>query len=278
MKSISTLVPDIKEFFESNAKLPEDRLKVLGEQITKVIHDSLTEDKRTELRMSNFGTKCDRKLWYQLNSPDDAERLDGWTKLQFLIGHIAEAVLLFAAEEKGHDVQGRQEEIELHGVKGHRDAIIDGVLVDVKTASPMGFPKFQNHQIEKDDPFGYLDQLGMYLEASKGHEALKVTGEAAFLATNKSSGVTVLDKYRMPSRDWKQEIEDKKEMLSEAEPPPRPYVPEPDGKSGNEQLPLQCRYCAFKRKCWPGLRTFQYSNGPRYLTRVVKLPEVPEIK
>ena len=56
-----------------------------------------------------------------------------------------------------------------------------------------------------------------------------------------------------------------------------------DGKSGNRKLAIGCVYCKFKEKCWSesnegkGLRVFKYSNGNRYLTQVVKTPDVQEI-
>lgn len=59
--------------------------------------------------------------------------------------------------------------------------------------------------------------------------------------------------------------------------PERAFQPEPDGKSGNMKLGLQCSYCNMKHACYPNLRTFIYSNGPRYLTTVVKTPDVPEV-
>jgi hypothetical protein len=44
------------------------------------------------------------------------------------------------------------------------------------------------------------------------------------------------------------------------------------------KLGTGCSYCAFKKHCWPGLRGFAYSGGPRYLTNVVKTPDVPEFE
>ena len=58
--------------------------------------------------------------------------------------------------------------------------------------------------------------------------------------------------------------------------PERCYPDIPDGKSGNMKLSVPCSYCSFKEHCWPELRTFIYSNGPRYLTKVVRTPDVYE--
>ncbi len=279
-KSLTTLVKDIYSYLDGNAKIDPERVKALGDELAKTIAERLTNgNQEPELRVSNFGSKCDRQLWYRIRTPADAEPLDGKARLKFLYGDILESVLLFLAEESGHKVEGRQDTVEIHGVKGHRDAIIDGVLVDVKSANSRSFGKFEEHRLESDDPFGYLTQLNMYSAASKDDPLVQVKGEHAFLAVDKELGTLVVDKYKVDrSTDWKDRIDEKRRLLDSPEPPVRGYDPIPDGKSGNEQLPVPCRYCAFKSKCHPGLRTFIYSNGPRYLTKVVREPDVYEVK
>jgi len=160
---------------------------------------------------------------------------------------------------------------------GHPDAVIDGVLVDVKSASGYGMKKFREHALEKDDPFHYLYQLSSYVEALKERDELKVKKEGAFLAVDKVDGSLVLDKYKKLNIDFEQEVGDKREMLAQPEPPKRCYEPIADGLSGNMKLPMPCTYCGFKHKCHPGLRVFNYAGGPRYLTKVAKLPDVEEI-
>src|SRR6266849_6159935 len=39
------------------------------------------------------------------------------------------------AKAAGHEVLGEQDELTLDGVVGHRDCVIDGCIVDVKTTS-----------------------------------------------------------------------------------------------------------------------------------------------
>ena len=56
--------------------------------------------------------------------------------------------------------------------------------------------------------------------------------------------------------------------------PNRAFSDVPDGKSGNMKLGTQCSYCEFKKVCWPDLKTYIYSSGPRYLTKVVREPKV----
>jgi len=42
-------------------------------------------------------------------------------------------------------------------------------------------------------------------------------------------------------------------------------------------LPVGCSYCAFKHECYPELRTFIYSNGPKFLVEVARAPTVMEV-
>lgn len=274
-KSINTLVQDIYATLEKGAyKIDGHRL---GEMISTRL--SFSQDKGAPLRMSNLGEKCHRKLWYRANKPETSEPLDGHTILKFLIGDICEEVILSLAEQTPeHTVEGRQDSLTLEGVPGHRDAIIDGVLVDVKSANSRGMVKFTNHRLHDDDPFGYLDQLDAYLASSQDHNALGVKTEAAFLAFDKELGHLVLDKYKTRNKPWHEIIPRLKAMLASPEPPSRYYKEEPDGKSGNMQIPMECRYCQFKKECWKDrpLRKFIYSTGPRWLTKVVRQPEVYE--
>lgn len=280
-KSILDLPKDIYDTIDKGIEISEDTAKELGESLASAVLQGIgkkeQEAQRNTLRMSNFGTPCERKLWYTVNEPDKAEPLGGKAKFKFAYGHLLEALVAFLAKVAGHKVEGAQERMELNGVVGHRDAVVDGVLVDFKSASSYGIKKFKEHSLEGDDPFGYLDQLNLYLEASRDDPLVTVKGEAAFIGIGKEMGDIVVDKYRKDtSRDWDKLIENKKKMLEQPEPPRRRYMPEPDGHSGNMKLPTPCSYCQFKEHCHPGLRTFLYSNGPRFLTTVRRVPDVPE--
>lgn len=282
-KSLTTLPQDIYKTLETGTKVEEDTIAEFKEEIGALLERRLspntTFEDRNTLRMSNLGTKCDRKLWYTVNKPGDAEPLDGKTKFKFLYGDLIESVLLFLAKVAGHKVTGTQERMEVNGVVGHRDAVIDGVLVDVKSANSRGMAKFNDHTLENDDPFGYLPQLNLYLEASQSDPLLDVKGEAAFVAVDKEMGNIVVDRYRKDQKkNWSQYVQDKKDMVAQETPPRKAFMPVPDGASGNYKLPMECSYCPFKKTCWPGLRTFIYSGGPRYLTTVARVPDVPEVK
>lgn len=226
------------------------------------------------LRFSALG-KPNRQVWYDAHPvPGTKEALVPKTYIKFLYGDIIEQMLLFLAKEAGHSVEQEQAEVEVDDVKGHIDAIIDGVVVDVKSASPYGYKKFENRTVTEDDPFGYVAQLS-------GYSSVLLPGQAAaWLALDKVSGDMCISplshtviQYHKPA----ERISELKDVIALETPPALCYEPVPDGKSGNLKLGTSCSYCSHKFRCHPGLRTFLYSTGPRFLTQVCKTPDVPEI-
>lgn len=230
--------------------------------------------------MSNIGKPCIRQLWYELNG-HEGEKLSGQTKMKFAYGHLLEALILILAEASGHTVERLQERIEVDGIVGHIDCVLDGVLVDVKSASPYGFNKFKDGSLleEGEDTFGYRHQLCGYAHA--------LGLPAAWVAINKVSGeicVLHLPKEKIDEYDIQSRIDTVRKAISSSDVPDRCYEDEPDGKSGNRKLAVGCSYCSFKQECWRdsndggGLKTYIYSTGPRYLTTVKREPNVFQSK
>lgn len=277
-KTIDTLVDDIYALFDSTTDFNRDNVIQFGQRLANTIHNRFCEAKTAgTLRLSNIGTECTRKLWYSINRPETAEQLSKQTRFKFLFGDILEELLLFLAEEAGHSVEGRQTPLTINGVKGHRDAIIDGRLVDVKSASTLSYRKFESNSLRGNDPFNYLDQLGSYLSASSSDPLLEEKDVASFLVVDKTLGNICLDTYPKSDVDYHKKVDDLREMLAKSEPPPQRYLPVPDGKSGNMKLSTQCSYCPFKHECFTNLRTFLYSSGPVFLTHVERQPKVTEV-
>ncbi len=284
-KSLDTLVKDIYDVFSHPPNTTEGTLREFGESLGQVIHKRITEQREEpSLRFSNIGSPCSRKLWYSINTPHDAIPLPPQARLKYLIGDIWEHVLLFLAKLAGHDVQGEQDELFINGVRGRRDAVIDGVTIDAKSASSFAFDKFKWGLKQEQDDFGYLKQLGAYLYAGRSDDTVRQKDVAGFLVGDKTSGEICLDIHPDTGLDYEALIEEKKIEVSQPYPPGRAFNPIPDQKAGNMKLPTFCSYCDFKYKCWEkdanngkGLRTFLYSNGPRYLTKVVFEPAVTEI-
>lgn len=272
MKSIDTLVDDILSLVGNpdRSALDPDRITEFAAGLAARVSTKITEDRvPSGLRMSNFGMPCERHLWYRVNRPELAEKLPAAARMKFLYGDILEELLLFLARETGHTVEREQERVEFHGVVGHIDAVIDGVLVDCKSASTMGFNKFADGLTDRVDSFGYLDQLDLYLNGLG-------LSEGGFLVIDKTLGKVCFDKHKRRDTDWAARIDAKRRVLA-GPLPDRPYHSVPDGASGNEKLGVECSYCEFNKSSWPGLRVFAYANGPRFLTTVRKKPDVPEI-
>lgn len=278
MKTLDTLIPDIYRLFTHEHKFDKKNVSAFGKRLSEIIESRIDQERRAPvLRMSNLGTPCLRKLWYQVNMAEAAEPIDGPALLKFLYGHILEELVLFLSKEAGHDVTGEQTELSINGVLGHRDAIIDGVLVDVKSASSYSFEKFANGTLAEDDAFGYLDQINAYLYASQKDEKVNEKGKAAFIAVDKTLGKIAILPVESNEVDYDKRITQIRQVLSDTKPPKRHYEDIPDGASGNRKLGVSCSYCEFKKTCWPGLRTFKYSKSHTYLTTVGKLPKVEEV-
>lgn len=280
MKSIDTLVDDIYGLFSDDKtqyfsdKSTETFATRLSEKIRNRINDARGE---FTLRLSNIGTACKRQLWYRKHAQDASEPLPPEARIKFLFGDILEEMLLWLAAEAGHIVEGEQDEVSFHGIKGHRDAVIDGRVVDCKSASSYSFNKFANHLSASDDAFGYLPQIQAYRQGSAEDVVVTDKDRASFLVIDKTLGKITLDTHDADGVDYAKKIDDLRQILESDQPPPRDFAPEPFGASGNEKLGVNCSYCAFKKKCYPELRTFIYSTGPVFLTKVKKLPYVPEV-
>ncbi len=230
------------------------------------------------LRFSSLG-KQDRQLWYAANKPETAEKMPGKQNFKFLYGDCIEVLLLFLAKEAGHEVTHLQTEVEVDGIRGHTDAVIDGVPVDCKSASSFSFAKFADGSFVFDDPFGYVPQLSGYAHA------LGKIDRAGFLVADKVHGdicFAEIDELTIRGNTPGPRIANLRQSIAKATPPDRCYPDVPEGKSGNRKLGIGCSYCGFHDECWKdanngkGLRKYIYSRGPVWLTKVAKEPRVNE--
>lgn len=274
----STLPEDIYHLLssEDGHVVSEENVEWAGEVFKDLLRTRLTKIEEVKgedvLRFSSLG-KQDRQLWYAANMPEKAEKLTGKMKFKFLYGDVIEILLLFLAKESGHEVSHEQYEVECDGVRGHMDAVIDGVPVDCKSASPYSYGKFKDGTFVFDDPFGYVKQLSGYAHA------LRRTERAGFLVADKVHGdicFAELDEYAIDGNPPAPRISELRTIIKSPEPPPRCYDDIPEGKSGNRKLSVGCSYCPYKDECWPDLRKFMYSRGPVWLTTVKKEPRVGE--
>ena len=279
----------------------EENIEAFGEAVKNSLITSIkkaSEKRIPTLRMSVIG-KPDRQLWFDLNPEDNTqvvelEDLDLYEPnpekyLKFLFGDILEQLLMFLVKESGHKLTHDQEEVSCNGVTGHTDGVIDGVVIDFKTASNYSFEhKFrQGKLLRGEDPFGYIGQIsGYHHELQKKYPDEINKDRAAWLTMNKETGqlnLLVADAV-FDLIDAEQRVEEVKKIVSSPIPPVNKCYPDEEfGKSGNKVISKSCSFCPHKERCWSssndgkGLRKFQYSNGVVYFTDVVNTPRVEEI-
>jgi hypothetical protein len=258
-KTIDTLVPDIYKLLDNGTTSPnQEYLFAMASNIVDSLKKQLWVGTRPsgkgKLRMSNIGKPCTRSLWYDINGDEQSEKLTSETKLKFIVGDVVEAVILYLVKESGHEVTDQQKEIEIDGIVGHIDAVIDGELVDVKSSSSYGMRKFKEGTLPQDDPFGYCSQISGYANAMG-----KKTG--TFLAFDKSAGDLALYTYK--------DIEDSTDRIKKVradttceEPPERAFNAVLEKKTGKKKLGINCSYCSHKKTCWDdvGLE-IKFKNG-----------------
>lgn len=285
-KTIKSVVQDIYGLFKTNHTVSEENLEVFGNKCKELVRHSLataSSSRTPVVRMSNIGTP-DRKLWYIMNIKEEdgsalKSSLEPKDLIKFLYGHLIEELLLLLVKETGHSVTNEQEEVVVNGIVGHRDCKIDGIPIDIKSASKYSFQKFSKGTLALNDSFGYIPQISGYCQAGGDK-----TG--GFLALNKETGeicLLLIDEVDMIDVSKRADVV--RDILSRPTPPEEKcYQPEPFGQSGNMVLNANCGYCQFKDLCWSdanngkGLRKFQYSNKVEEFTSVVSTPKVPEIE
>jgi hypothetical protein len=284
-KTTDNVVQDIYALMESKDADPsvdvEAEIEKFGEGVKALMRTEFGREKREDnrrLRLSNIG-RTDKYLWNHFNGTE-GEELQPHTYIKFMYGHLIEEMLLFLTRMAGHSVTDEQKVCNVEGIVGHMDCKIDGVVTDVKSASSFGFKKFKDGTLAYDDPFGYIDQIKAYAH-SEGQT------EFGWLAMDKANGHLTYLKYDLLDTEapiyeaLKGDIVDRvkhvKKLVEQPEPAEWCYQPVPDGKSGNMKLAMGCSYCQFKEHCYPNMRVFAYSYGPKYLVDVVKEPKVQEV-
>ena len=254
-KTIDTLVSDIEALLRDKKGATAEVLESLRPVYLQYAKDSAdllikTLSKRDKKRRdiltvyaSEIGRPCKRQLWYSSRGAPEAE-IDGVTNHKFMFGDMLEASVLALAQAAGHTVEKRQHPVSIlyptmDGTKvelrGKIDAIIDGELVDVKTASPYSFSKFVNGTWVNNDPFGYVGQLTAY-GVSLGYET------ARLLVINKSDAEIHLTKpITLDKKKHYESMSDIISVIKTVHPPIRPY-----DKATN----VNCKYCKFADHCW----------------------------
>lgn len=278
MSTLNTLAQDVYSLLETKGGGSDASSLSFGERLSALVKAKVSDEQGARLRPSNIGHACLRKLWYEVHKAEKLPGFDGQTLLKFMLGNTWEEALLFLAKEAGHDVKHEQLTVSLGGLHGSIDCIIDGCLVDVKSASPYAFDKYTGGLTTDNDGFGYIDQANFYLDALQDHPDLIDKDNAYLFVGDKTQGRLAVTTVPRIHRDWEEYINAKQEKLSKDQPPSRAFTPTAFGKSGNLAVPKVCNdYCGAVDLCWPGTRKFAYSSGVVRLTQVRNEPRVSEI-
>ena len=281
MKKIDTLVQDLESVIYGLGGWSGTVGSMLGTNIAMSANKrfSKPQEPRGYLSLSSIGTPCKRKLWYKVNKPDFGEPLAANMLLKFFYGDMIEELILAMVIASGHELKGTQDRLNVHGIRGHRDAVIDGMTVDVKSCSSYAFKKFKDGELRDNDPFGYISQLSSYVYAGKDDPLVTDKTHGAFLAIDKVNGDICLDVY-----DFSKELQTKEQEMLEAKdlvagdiPTDRIQPVTASKASPNTKLDKSCQFCEYKKACWPNLRMFKYSYGIEYLVHVEKEPKVEEV-
>jgi hypothetical protein len=281
MKKIDTLVEDIESVIYGLGGWNGTIGSILGNNIATSANKrfSKPQEPRGYLSLSSIGTPCKRKLWYKVNKPGTGEPLSANLLLRFFYGDMIEELILSMVTASGHSMEGSQDRLTVHGIRGHRDCVIDGMTVDVKSCSPFAFKKFKDGSLRDNDAFGYISQLSSYVYAGKDDPLVTNKTHGAFLAVDKVSGEICLDVHDFTEdlKTKEQEMLAAKDLVAGDLPTDR-IQPVPASKaSPNTKLDKSCQFCEYKKICWPNLRMFKYSYGIEYLVHVEKEPKVDEV-
>lgn len=272
MKQIITLIKDIQNLLTTKGWVTDDIKERLSKSVSQRFEEQFSaRPVQPTLRLSRMGPQCPCALWHSIHHPELAEKLPPWAEFKYSFGHIIEAQAIMLARAAGHTVTGEQDELTLDGIVGHRDCVIDGCVVDVKSTSSRGFQKFKDRSIGQDDSFGYLDQLDGYVLASHDDPLVLVKDKGYLLAVHKELGHMTLYEHRIREEHIHKRIQVYKEIVEREQPPKcECKIVVEDNK--NITLGFPANYGSFKHCCFPNLRTFIYSGGPVYFVKVVKTP------
>lgn len=262
MKKIDSLVEDIRAVLKDGVDtIPEDVSAEFQKSVKMLLERFVKENRKNEfvLRMSNYG-QPERQLWFNKHFPSK-NKFEPEMYLKFLVGDITEAVLLALAKLAGHDVSEQQSEVELEGIKGHLDAVIDGVVVDAKSASGWAFKnKFKNGQLKENDTYGYIPQVSGYNKAKN-----KDNGAAFLVYDKESSNICLLPIEQKDLIDPIERIKHIKQVLDMPEPPEEKCYKLFKNKSGDWQLTAPCGWCPHKLRCYPKMKALRYASGDVFL-------------
>ena len=264
----------LQKALKGEAKITEEVANQVASDVKAALEKQFNSGPRDEfkLRMSNIGKpKC--QLWFEKNDPEDKTPPPPHFLMNMILGDLVEAVfkgLLRAADVEFKDNDNVTLKLpdgqEIHG---EYDMEMDGKIDDVKSASDWSYRiKFEDFSaVQKLDHFGYISQLVGYSKAAE-----KEVG--GWWVVNKGNGqFKYVSASEVDSERVLQDIQETVNYIEKDEPFERCFeaVPETyrNKASGNLVLQNVCKWCSFKDKCWPNLKTL-----PSRVSKAKVLPEV----
>lgn len=199
------------------------------------------EQRPSTLRLSSIG-KCMRQQSYKLlGFEENGQEIGARAKMVFLMGDLTELAVVQLALAAGCSITDygmNQETVEIDGVEGHPDGIINGdTLLEVKSMSSFSFANFQDQEIDES----YRYQINAYMDALK-------LEQCCIVGLNKDAGVLhewIIKKDPAIVSDIVRRIGSLRAVTKDSL-PERPYEPNAKGF-----LPWQCLYCGFWKTCRP---------------------------
>ena len=264
MKHISTLIQDVYNVATNDVWFDPEQSERYCRQLGHNINQSLAPREAVSgLRLSAMGERCPRALWASVHSPSLQAPFRPQTRIIFHYGHVIEQLAIALARAAGHTVEGEQDELQLNGILGHRDCIIDGCIVDVKSVTSKGMETFKSGRVEEDIFLrSYLDQLDGYTVASYD-DPLVTNKEMAYIwAIDKQLGHMHLHEHRVRPNHIRQRVNDYKAIVASEVPPKCTCGTVFDRATGNTRLDVKASYNPFKRFCFPNHRTFIVKGKP----------------
>lgn len=294
-KTIDTLIEDVYTLLgDSNKDMVFDTAKVesLGIRMAGHVKDEVQDPDRSNrdpstVYVTQITSNCPRRRWYEYNHDKvgiPKERITGQNRFKFVYGDLIEETVLFFAELAGHDVQYRQERLtmlvqrgaETYTLAGRIDAMIDGVLVDLKSMESFSYDRFAKGTY--DDKWGYGNQLMTYDTMLHNDKRYPAPADTMILGINKLNGRMHLG--RMPSDPNFNVGKAVGDAVNKNKAKVHP-MRQTKTASGVESLETMCAYCPFKVDCYAelgGLSVYAYAEGPKFVVgNCAKPPKVPEI-
>lgn len=291
MPDINDLIPDMLDVLgtpqgvEKADAIALDIATSAGHRLRRALNRQDRPREKGVLYPAELGHPCGRKTWYDFNYNASSmlaiEPISPTQKLKFFYGDVIESLVVPLAQASGHKVECVDTKVDFGVldypdwiVRGKIDLVVDGHVVDVKSMAARSFDAWDRDGV-RADKFGYSAQVSSYQYALDNQE------DGYVLAVDKEGGKMRLHKTE------RSDVQRLAAVKADAAMASSPSVligllPVADGKSGNMKLQTTCAYCKYKYECWKdsnggvGLRKFNYSYGPVWLTEVAREPRVEE--